>query len=205
LAKKDILLYPDNETALRRKSTPVDRMNRKVRQLISDLKDTLGAHPNGIGLAAPQINAHLRIVIVQLDSSEASSRSRRTFTTLVNPVIQEAKQEKRDFDGCLSFPGLFGETVRPHYLRVSGMDEQGAPFDRVFQGFDAVVVHHEIDHLNGVLFIDRIENIDDLYRIEKDSKGKHVRVPLSDYLPKDERLTALDEKSYRIIENMRVL
>jgi peptide deformylase len=205
LAIKKIVLYPENEDALRRKSMPVDTVNRKVKRLIRDLKDTLGAHANGIGLAAPQINAHLRVVIVQLDSSNPSNRSGRVFTTLVNPVIQEAKQEMRDFDGCLSFPGLFGETIRPHYLRVSGLDEQGTPFDRVFQGFDAVVVHHEIDHLDGVLFIDRIENIDDLYRVEKDSKGRHIRVPLSDYLPKEEHLTTLDQKSYRTIENMRVL
>jgi len=205
LAIKDIVLYPEKENVLRRKSMPVDTMNRKVKRLIRDLKDTLGAHPNGIGLAAPQIDAHFRVVIVQLDSSNPSKTSGKIFTTLVNPVIQEAKQEIRDFDGCLSFPGLFGETIRPHYLRVSGLDDQGEPFDRVFTGFDAVVVHHEIDHLDGVLFIDRIEDIDDLYRIEKDSNGKHIRVPFSEYLPKDDRQMTLENNSYRIIEGMRVL
>jgi len=204
LAKRDILIYPKNETELRRKSKPVEAMNRRTKRLIRDLKDTLTGHPHGVGLAAPQINVHLRVVIVQLDSSNPNLTD-RIFTTLVNPLIQEAKRGMRDFDGCLSFPGLFGETIRPHYLRVSGLDDQGEPFDRLFKGFDAVVVHHEIDHLDGVLFIDRIENINDLYRIEKDSKGKQVRVPFSEYLPKDDRLTTLDQRSYRNIEDMREL
>jgi peptide deformylase len=154
-------------------------MNRRAKRLIRDLKDTLATHPNGVGLAAPQINIHLQVVIVQLGSLNCSKGSQREFTTLINPVILEADQERRDFDGCLSFPGLFGETVRPHYLRVSGLGEQGESFDHVFEGFDAVVVHHEIDHLDGVLFIDRIEQIEDLYRIERDPSGKSIRVPVS--------------------------
>ncbi len=205
MSKKRILLYPDDESGLRQKSQPVTVVNRRVKRLIRDLKDTLDSHPAGIGLAAPQIDSHLRVVIVQLDSANPTRNTRRVFTALVNPVILEAKKEKRDFDGCLSFPGLFGETVRPHYLRVSAQDENGKPFERVFEDFDAVLVHHEIDHLNGVLFIDRIEKIDDLYRIEQDSKGRNVRVPFSEYLPKEERLTSLDKNSYRIIEDMRVL
>ena len=100
-------------------------------------------------------------------------------TALINPVILEAGSEKRDFDGCLSFPGLYAETVRPHSLRVAGLEETGEPFDRRFEDFDAVVVHHEIDHLDGVLFIDRVERLEDLYRIQTDENGRPVRVPLS--------------------------
>ena len=85
--------------------------------------------------------------------------------------------ERKDFDGCLSFPGLYGETVRPHRLRVVGMNEQGQPFDRLFEGFNAVVVHHEMDHLDGVLFIDRIERPDDLYTTRINECGEMVKVP----------------------------
>jgi peptide deformylase len=99
---------------------------------------------------------------------------------LINPEILEAGDEQKDFDGCLSFPGLYGETVRPHYLRVTGLDEGGVPFHRVFEGFDAVVVHHEIDHLDGTLFIDRISSLDDLYHVRETEDGEIVRVPLSD-------------------------
>jgi peptide deformylase len=98
---------------------------------------------------------------------------------LINPEIVEAKDDQRDFDGCLSLPGLFAETVRPHYLRVTGLDEWGKPFDRVFEGFDAVVVHHEIDHLNGVLFIDRVANVADMYTVRENEDGELVRVPVS--------------------------
>jgi peptide deformylase len=185
LARKEILKYPKNEAALRRKCEPVEVMGRKAKRLIRDLKDTLAAHSNGVGLAAPQIGAHLRVVIVQLGSAEQSVETQRRFTALVNPVILEADQERRDFDGCLSFPGLFGETIRPHYLRLSGLDEQGKPFERTFEGFDAVVVHHEIDHLDGVLFIDRIERMQDLYRLEKDPSGKSIRVPVSSILSRE--------------------
>jgi peptide deformylase len=106
---------------------------------------------------------------------------------LINPEIIEAGDERRDFDGCLSFPGLYGETVRPHHLRVTGLDEIGNPFDRVFEGFDAVVVHHEIDHLDGVLFIDRVESIEDLYQVREGEDGELIRVPLSAAIPSPSR------------------
>ena len=180
MAKRDILIYPNNETELRSKSKPVEAINRRTKRLIQDLKDTLGAYSNGAGLAAPQINVHLRVVIVQLGSSKQSNDAHREFTTLVNPIILDAGKERRDFDGCLSFPSLFGETVRPHYLRVSGLDDQGEPFERVFKGFDAVVVHHEIDHLNGVLFIDHIKDPEKLWRTpesETTDKAVEAAVP----------------------------
>ena len=74
---------------------------------------------------------------------------------------------------------LFADTIRPHHLRVTGLDEEGKPFDRVFTGFDAVVVHHEIDHLNGVLFIDRVEKFEDLYRLQEDEHGRYRRAPIT--------------------------
>ena len=82
-------------------------------------------------------------------------------------------------------PGLYGETVRPHHLRVAGLDERGRPFDSAFQGFDAVVVHHEIDHLDGVLFIDRARSIEDLYQVRVDENGEPVRVPVQTIYPYD--------------------
>lgn len=180
MAIKDIVIYPEGKAILRRKSKPVPRVNWRVRQLIRDLKDTLINHPAGIGLAAPQIAAHSRVVVVRLGGGSGHDAEPGPPLPLVNPEIVEAREQQRDFDGCLSFPGLYGETVRPHYLRVTGLDETGHPFDRVFEGFDAVVVHHEIDHLDGTLFIDRVASLDDLYHVRQDENGKLVRVPLSD-------------------------
>lgn len=131
----------------------------------------------------PHINIHQRVVLVCLGAKSEGAAEHGPPIALVNPKTVEARDERKDFDGCLSFPGLHGETVRPHYLRVTGLDENGQPFDRVFKNFDAVVVHHEIDHLDGVLFIDRIESLDDLYRVYMDGNGKAVRAPVSEIAP----------------------
>ena len=179
MAIRDIVLYPENKAALRKKSKPVRSVTRRVKRLARDLKDTLNDHPDGIGLAAPQINVHSRVVVVRLGGGRDSESEPGPPLALINPEVKEAGNEERDFDGCLSFPGLYGETVRPHYLRVTGLDEAGDSFDRIFEGFDAVVVHHEIDHLDGVLFIDRVESIEDLYRVREGENGKLVRVPVS--------------------------
>jgi peptide deformylase len=178
MAVRDILLYPERKAALRKKSEQVRKLNRSVRKLIDDLKDTLIAHPEGIGLAAPQVNDHRRVVIVRLSAKSEEDGEAGPPIALINPVIAEAQDERQDFDGCLSFPGLYGQTIRPHCLRVTGLDETSKPFDRVFVGFDAVVVHHEIDHLDGVLFIDRIRRLEDLYRVRLDEAGQLVRVPV---------------------------
>jgi peptide deformylase len=182
MAVRDIVLYLENEAALRKKSKPVRSVNRRVKRLVRNLKDTLNDCSNGVGLAAPQINAHSRVVVVRLGGGkddEGNVQEPGLPMALINPQIVEAGDEKRDFDGCLSFPGLYGETMRPHRLRVTGLDEAGHPFDQVFEGFDAVVVHHEIDHLDGVLFIDRVENIEDLYQVREGEDGELVRVPMS--------------------------
>jgi peptide deformylase len=182
MAVRDIVLYLENEAALRRKSKPVGRVTRRVKRLVRDLKDTLNDHPGGIGLAAPQIDVHSRVVVVRLGGrrdGDGNESEPGPPLALINPEVMEAGNEERDFDGCLSFPGLYAETVRPHYLRITGLDEAGNPFERAFEGFDAVVVHHEIDHLDGVLFIDRAESIEDLYRVREGEDGELVRVPVS--------------------------
>jgi peptide deformylase len=179
MAVREILNYPKNKAALRKKSKPVRSVDRFVARLVKDLKETLIAHPEGIGLAAPQINVHQRVVVVRLGARSDEMAHPDPPIALVNPKIIKAQDERKDFDGCLSFPGLYGETIRPHYLRVTGWDERGKSFDRVFKEFDAVLVHHEIDHLDGVLFIDRVESIEDLYRVREVEDGKLVRVPVS--------------------------
>ena len=179
MAVREILLYTKDREALRQKSTPLDGFNRDVKRAIRDLKDTLNAHTDGVGLAAPQINIRKCVVLVRLGSTGDGSGEPGPPIALVNPEIIEAGDERKDFDECLSFPGLYGQTFRPHYLRVTGLDEEGQPFIRLYDGYDAVVVHHEIDHLDGILFIDRIENPEDLYTVRKNEHGKLVRVPIT--------------------------
>ena len=179
MAVQKIVLYAENPDPLRKRSKPARGVNRHTRNLIQDLKDTLNAHPDGIGLAAPQISVHFRVVIVCLGAGNGEGSEPDPPIALVNPKIIEAADEQMDFDGCLSFPGLFAETMRPHHLRVTGLDEEGRAFDRVFSGYDAVVAHHEIDHLNGVLFIDRVEKFEDFYRLREDENGRFTRVPIA--------------------------
>lgn len=182
---RKILLYSEDTAALRRKSEPVRKTNKRVQALIQDLKDTLMDCPDGAGLAAPQINVHQRVVVVRLGLRDEDNDASVIPTALINPTIVEARDERRDFDGCLSFPGLYGTTRRPHYLKVKALDESGQPIECLFGDFDAVLVHHEIDHLDGVLFIDRIEQPEDLYTIRRGADGQLERVPLPDLLSMD--------------------
>lgn len=187
MAVREIVYFSNNNQALRKVSDPVYKVNTDIKKLIRDLKDTVQSHTDGIGLAAPQINIHRRVIIAILGGRD-NPDERNAPIALVNPTIVEASDERKDFDGCLSFPGLYGETIRPHYLRVTGMDEDGNPFDRTFHDFDAVVVHHEIDHLDGILFIDLIQHPEDLYRVTVDEYGKLVRIPFhisQDYITED--------------------
>ena len=179
---REILLYPKDKAALRARSETVHIFNKKTKGLIDDLKITLFAHDDGIGLAAPQIGVHLRVVIVRLGARDDLDKQVGPPIALINPYIVESGDERKDFDGCLSFPGLYGYTIRPHSLRVRGIAKDGKSFDRIFSGFDAVLVHHELDHLDGVLFIDRIQSLDDLYRVSTDMHGKTVQVPVSEFI-----------------------
>jgi peptide deformylase len=155
------VLYASSPELLRRKSDPFTEETDDARRILVDLKDTLRGHGNGVGLAAPQIGLHKRAIAVCLG---ASSEGRHGPPVgIINPEIVEAGRELPDFDGCLSLPGLYAETVRPHFMKLRGIDEHGKPFEWTLEGFDAVVVHHEVDHLNGVLFIDRVASADKLY------------------------------------------
>lgn len=178
MAVRKVLIYSESKEALRRKCEPVPGIDKRTRRLIRDLKDTLRANTDGIGLSAPQIDVPSRVLIINPEQNRDKGNKKRIFEVLVNPEILEAKDEQPDFDGCLSFPGLFATTKRPHYLKVSYLNEKGEQIVEEFENMDAVVVHHEMDHLDGVLFIDRVEKFEDLYKVTFDKDGKPVKIPL---------------------------
>ena len=171
MAVRPVVLYETNEAELRQKSEPVVGGGRRLKSIVSDLKDTLRHHPNGIGLAAPQIGVHQRVVVARF--AVGDERKPGPPVAIVNPVIVEAGRDLRDFDGCLSIPGVYAETVRPHLMRLQGLDERGMAFEWTLEGLDAVVVHHEVDHLNGVLFIDRVSPLGRYYT-ENETRGVYV-------------------------------
>lgn len=147
---KKLVILPDQR--LRRPCRPVkDVTSPRTQALIAELKMTLAATPNGVGLAAPQIGAGQRVFVVRWEEYQ------RVF---VNPRLSFiSKKTALHDEGCLSIPGYWGKVRRADSLRVKARDEKGEVFSLSAKGFLAQIVQHELDHLNGVLFIDRAKYI----------------------------------------------
>lgn len=157
---------------LRVPSKPVGKIDKKVTQIIKDLRDTLKIQkdPEGVGLAAPQIGKNLRI-FVMLDDAE--------IRAVINPEIikiskssKKAKKTKKGdiMEGCLSLPHYYGPLKRADHITLKYLSPEGEAVTEEFVGFTAQIVQHEIDHLNGILFVDRlIEVKKPLYKLSGDS------------------------------------
>jgi len=146
---------------LREKAKPVENVGTaELRALVEDMKDTMKAQ-NGAGLAAPQIGVGQRIVIFGVDHNPRYPDAEAVpFTVLVNPKITLLTREvENDWEGCLSVPGMRGVVPRYAKLRYTGTDEEGNPIDRVAEGFHARVVQHECDHLDGILYPQRMTDM----------------------------------------------
>ncbi|HTF98190.1 MAG TPA: peptide deformylase [Cellvibrio sp.] len=148
MALLPILEFPDPR--LRTVAKPVTQVDDNIRQLVDDMFETMYDAP-GIGLAATQINVHKRVVVI--DVSEDKSQP----LVFINPQIEVIDQETSEYDeGCLSVPGFYETVVRPGHIRVKALDRDGNPFELEPQGLLAVCIQHELDHLNGKLFVDHI-------------------------------------------------
>lgn len=148
-------LFPQDAVALRRISVPLKKIDGATHALVKALTDAMMAH-QGIGMAAPQLGVHQRVFVMNVyDGKDApNAEDTRVF---INPVISEAAIDtKRYKEGCLSIPDVRAEVARPAWVRVQAIGLDGAPFDETFHGLEAVCVQHEIDHLNGQLFIDHL-------------------------------------------------
>jgi peptide deformylase len=133
----------------------------ELRALVVDLLDTMKA-ANGAGIAAPQIGVNLRVVIFGGTGKNPRypEAPEIAFTVLCNPTLEPLSDEKiAGWEGCLSVPGLRGEVPRFERLRYSGRDAEGAAFERIVDGFHARVVQHECDHLDGILYPRRVEDM----------------------------------------------
>ena len=147
--QRNILIYPD--PFLLKKAAPVSRVDEKVRELIRDMFETMRA-ASGVGLAAPQLGVGKRVIIVDISHVEKEVAP----LALVNPEIVESRGLEEGTEGCLSLPGIEGVVPRAEFVLVKALDEQGRPVQIAARGFLARALQHEIDHLDGVLFIDRI-------------------------------------------------
>lgn len=133
---------------LRRKAGPVSAITPEIKQLIADLLETM-YHQVGIGIAAPQVGVSLRVVIV--DDGEGGARA------LVNPVMTAQGGRAVAEEGCLSIPGIFAPVERAEWVEVEALDGGGHPLRFQARRLQARVIQHEIDHLDGLLFIDRLD------------------------------------------------
>lgn len=141
----DILFYPDPQ--LRKIAAPVANVDGRIAELVDNMLATM-YHAPGIGLAATQINVHERIVVIDV-SEEGDSP-----LTLINPELQLVEGEAETQEGCLSIPGIYETISRPSNVRVNAIDREGNPFELDADGILAVCIQHEIDHLEGKLFVD---------------------------------------------------
>lgn len=145
MALLDILQYPD--ARLRHVATPVDTVDGRIRVLIDDMLETMYA-ASGIGLAATQVGADERVAVIDVSPDHDTPR------VFVNPEIVEREGEQESEEGCLSIPGVHDRVQRAAWVRVRALDHLGEPFEIEADGLLAVCIQHEIDHLDGRLFID---------------------------------------------------
>jgi peptide deformylase len=139
------------DPVLRRRAAPVERVTPEIRRMIADMTDTMYEEV-GIGLAAPQVGISLRLMVV-------GDEEGRGAQALINPVITEQGGEVTAEEGCLSIPGIFAPVSRAEWVRLEAQDEEGRPVSLRASGLRARVFQHEMDHLDGVLFIDRLDAV----------------------------------------------
>lgn len=150
MAILDILHFPDPR--LRNKAKPVAEVDDGVRKLVDDMFETMYQAP-GIGLAAIQVNVPLRVVTIDI------SEERDQPLALINPEILERDGIEEMNEGCLSVPGVYEKVQRADHIRFRALDRDGEPFEMEAQGLLAVCVQHEIDHLDGKLFVDYLSSL----------------------------------------------
>lgn len=166
-----------DEASLRKTSEPVKKVDKRIKNLIKDLKETLVAQkdPDGVGLAAPQIGKNLRMFVM---------RDKKKIKTVINPEIISISKKKSGkssvMEGCLSIPHYYGPLTRASKLKLKYINEKGEKVTEKFAGFPAQIVQHEIDHLNGKLFTDKLlKEKKPLYKQNENNKWKKVDFSLT--------------------------
>jgi peptide deformylase len=154
-------IYVVPEPVLRQKSKRVKTIDGSIHRLIANMLETLHAAPGRVGLAAPQVGIPLRVIVIGLPEAEDIA--------LINPEVVRRTGEREVTEGCLSIPGYFGVLKRAESIRVKARDVNGKEIKIKADELLAQALEHEVDHLNGVLFIDHLESPDKLYKVEPES------------------------------------
>ena len=146
----NILKYPDQR--LYKVAREVKVVNNEIKTLISDMAETMYEAP-GIGLAATQVDFHQRIIIIDI------SEDKNNLLVLINPILLESKGEEINQEGCLSVPEVFEKVKRAEWIKISAIDINGKKFELEADGLLAVCIQHEMDHLEGKVFVDYLSNL----------------------------------------------
>ena len=169
MALRTILEFPDPR--LRTRAEPVTSFDAALGRLVDDMLETMYAAP-GIGLAATQVDVHKRLIVIDI------SKEHNEPLVLVNPEILAREGDSSTEEGCLSVPGIFDEVKRAAKVRVRAKDRNGEPFERDFDDVLAVCVQHEMDHLEGRLFVDYLSDLKReriRKKLDKDRKERAAR------------------------------
>jgi len=153
--------YLPDEPVLRQKAKRVPTIDGSIQRLIDHMIETM-RQVSGMGLAAPQVGVSLRVVVLQMPGEEPMA--------IVNPEVVKRTGEREVTEGCLSIPGYYGEIKRSEAVTIKGRDRQGKPIRIKAAGLMAQVLEHELDHLNGILYIDHVDSHDKLHRIEPETE-----------------------------------
>jgi peptide deformylase len=152
-----ILNYP--HPILKRLCRPVDAIDREIAVLVLDLVDTMLAGPGSVGVAAPQIGVSLRVCVVDVSESRHGRDNNHGLLIMVNPEILYREGSAVMREGCMSVPDYTGDVERATTIVVRYLDEKGIKHEITASGFEAVAIQHEMDHLDGILFLDRIASL----------------------------------------------
>jgi len=153
---REIITLP--HPTLRKKARPVANFGPELQTLIDDMFETMRQAP-GVGLAATQLDVPLRLFVAEFNDDEDENTPPKSYV-LINPEIPRRSQETDvGVEGCLSIPGILGEVERPAEITITGLNRRGQPVKIKADGWLARIFQHEVDHLNGVLFVDRAEKV----------------------------------------------
>lgn len=150
-----VRIYGDG--CLKKESAPINEITEETRSLITNMADTLYAKSHHIGLAAPQVGVNLRLFMMDVDWIQEDADGKRKLQICINPeILKESEIDEPYNEGCLSLPGIDADVYRPIEIRLRYMDEYGETIERDLDGLEARCAQHELDHLNGILFVDRL-------------------------------------------------
>ena len=157
MAVRTIRVYPD--PILKQVSEPVEEIDAEIDAVAQDLIDTMLDAGHSVGVAAPQIGVSKRVVVVDVSRSKLGAKDNHGLLVMINPEIIEREGEKTMREGCMSVPDYTGNVSRAKRIMVQFQDREG--HDRVVRakGFEAIAIQHEIDHLDGLLFLDRVSSL----------------------------------------------